>query len=100
MNRAIETLGKLKLEKFILDLLYGMGSLEETAEGYGEKIKNSYDEFTEKLEYLYEGVDKEDNRLFDIVSDFAEIHDDVYFEVGFLTGIKLIKSLESAHNVP
>lgn len=97
MNKSIEILGKPKLERFILALLYGMDSLEKAEEDYEEKIKDSYEGFTAKLEHLYEGVDGEDNRLFDLVADFAEIHEDVYFEIGFLTGVKLLKSLESVY---
>lgn len=98
MKKSIEILGKPKLERFILALLYGIDLLEKAEEDYEEKIKDSYEGFTAKLEHLYEGVDGEDNRLFDLVADFAEIHDDVYFEIGFLTGVKLVKGLESVFN--
>ncbi|ANU45119.1 hypothetical protein ADH76_00350 [Enterocloster clostridioformis] len=97
MTGSIELLSKLKLERLIHTLMYGGDSLKDTAEDYGEKIKNSFEVFTEKLKTLYGEVDGEDNRFFDIVSDFAEIHDDVYFEVGFFTGIQLMKNLEPAY---
>lgn len=95
MIDSVESLGKLKLENFILTLMYGKDTEEGTAGDYEEKIKNSYEEFHAKLEMLYEKIDREDNRLFEMVSDFAEIHDEVYFKVGFLTGVKLVKCLDS-----
>lgn len=97
MNKSIEILGKDKLERYIATLLYGKDALEGIEENYEEKIKDSYEGFTVKLGDLYEGVEVEDDRLFDLVTDFAEVHDDVYFEIGFLTGVKLVKSLESAY---
>ncbi len=54
-----------------------------------------FKELTAKLESLYKEVDKDDNRLFDILADFAQVHDDIYFETGFFTGVKLVKRLES-----
>lgn len=93
MMDSLEALGKLKLERIISCLIYGMDSSGEIGEDYESMIRNSFDEFTVKLEAMYEGVDKEDNRLFEIISDFAEIHDDVYFDVGFFTGVKLLRNL-------
>lgn len=86
-----------KMGKFILKLIYGIDFAKEKGMGnYKEQIERSFEEVTTKLQALYGVEIKDDNRFFDIISDFAEIHDDVYFEAGFLTGIKLVKGLELA----
>ena len=46
MTGSIELLSKLKLERLIHTLMYGGDSLKDTAEDYGEKIKNTFEVFT------------------------------------------------------
>lgn len=95
MTDTIELLGKPIFEKLIFLLMYGKDPHEKATEEYEEKIKNSFEKVYADLEKIYGKINKEDNRFFDLIADFAEIHDDVYFEIGFYTGIKLVKCLES-----
>lgn len=92
---SLEALGKMQMEQLISHLIYDSEASKAISENCEERIENSFKEFTAKLEPLYEEIDKDDNRLFDAIADFAQIHDDIYFEIGFLTGVKLAKRLES-----
>lgn len=93
----LKSLGKIQLEKLISYLIYDEDSSEKIFEDYNEKIENSYRKIIARLKFLYEHVDENDNQLFDVLTDFAEDHDNMYFEVGFWTGIKLVKGLESIY---
>lgn len=97
MSELTEILKKVNLENLMPYLIYGTDSSREIFDNYEEKIESSFDELFEKLESLYENADREDNRLFDAIGDFALIHDDVYFEAGFLTGVQLSKCLEQSY---
>lgn len=94
--KSLEALGKAKLEQLISQLIYETEPAGAIPEDYEEKVENSFKEFAAKLESLYDEVDKDDNCLFDVMADFAQIHDDIYFETGFWTGLRLAKKLESA----
>lgn len=86
--------GKDKAENFLLRLIYNADSLKEIFETSEEKIEKSFEKFYEELENLYDGVNRNDNRLFDVITEFAMVHDNVYFDVGFWAGVQLMKNLE------
>ena len=62
-----------------------------------KKFEKSYDEIFYRLEHLYSEADRKDDKLFDIVADFAMLHDDIYFEAGVLVGFQLFKNLEQEY---
>lgn len=66
-------------------------------ESYDNTIDESYETFFKNIENLYTDDDREDNKLFDIISEFACIHDDIYFEAGMLVGIQLYKELDDRY---
>lgn len=92
--KTLESLGKTKMEQLISRLIYDAEPSKVIHEDWEERLENSFKEFTTRLEALYEGIDQDDNCLFGAIADFAQIHDDIYFETGFLTGVKLAKRLE------
>ena len=97
MSEFTEIMKKISLENLMSYLIYGMDSSRENFESYGDKIEKSFEVLFEKLEQLYDGADRNDNRLFDAVSDFAILHDDIYFEVGVIIGTELFKVLENSY---
>lgn len=86
--------GKDKMENLLLRLIYNADSLKGIFENSEEKIEKSFEKFYEELENLYDEVNKNDNRLFDVITDFIVIHDNVYFDAGFWAGVQLMKKLE------
>ena len=93
MSEFTEIMKKISLENLMSYLIYGMDSSRENFESYGDKIEKSFEVLFEKLEQLYDGADRNDNRLFDAVSDFAILHDDIYFEVGVIIGTELFTEI-------
>ncbi|MDE6761866.1 MAG: hypothetical protein K2J90_14500 [Lachnospiraceae bacterium] len=62
-------------------------------ESYDSAIDESYETFFSDIEKLYTDATREDNKLFDIISEFACVHDNIYFEAGILVGFQLYKEL-------
>ena len=86
--------GKDKTENLLLRLIYNADSLKEIFETGEEKIEKSFEKFYEELESLYDGASRNDNRLFDSITEFVMVHDNVYFDAGFWAGVQLMKKLE------
>lgn len=97
MSELEKLLEKIELNNFMEFLLYGTDTKGEIFKNYGEEIENSYSEVFKKLEELYSEADREDNRLHDVIVDFAMLHDDIYFEAGVLVGFQLFKNLEHGY---
>lgn len=85
---------KVKIENLMAFLVYGTDSEGESIDDYEEKLEGSYDSFLSGLERKYPGIDRNDNELMDMISDFAGAHDHVYFEAGALTGFRLCRNMD------
>ena len=94
MSELKELLEKVKLENIMAFMIYGMDSGRDAFENYEREIEKSYDEIFYGLEHLYSEADRKDDKLFDVVADFAMLHDDIYFEAGVLIGFQLFKTME------
>ena len=82
---------KVKLENIMAFMIYGADSRRDAFENYEKrKLKKSYDEIFYRLEHLYSEADRKDDKLFDVVADFAMLHDDIYFEAGVFGGISVV----------
>lgn len=97
MSELTEIIRKVNLKNIISYLLYDAGASMENLESCGEKIEKSFDEFFDKLERLYSETDRNNDQLFEIVSEFALLHDNVYFETGIIIGFELYKTLERSY---
>ena len=97
MSELKELLEKVKLENIMAFMIYGADSRRDAFENYEKEIEKSYDEIFYRLEHLYSEADRKDDKLFDIVADFAMLHDDIYFEAGVLVGFQLFKNLEQEY---
>lgn len=82
MSELTKMLEKIKLENLMGFLIYGADSGREKFEDYEKEIEKSYDEVFGKLEHLYSEADRRDDKLFNIIIDFAILHGDIYFEAG------------------
>lgn len=78
-------------------LIYDVGSNGETIDNYKQRLKESYETIFSELERLYSEADRQDDNLFNLVTDFAAIHDDIYFETGVLVGFQLYKGLDEGY---
>lgn len=81
-------------------MMYGI--IDETGfEGdYEERVENSFDKIFTTLEKEFQGLDRENEILYDTVSEFAIAHDEAYFEKGFIMGLKIYKSIEEILSAP
>ena len=52
-------------------MIYGADSRRDAFENYEKEIEKSYDEIFYRLEHLYSEADRKDDKLFDVVADFA-----------------------------
>lgn len=93
MYEISDMLKRSKFSNILSYLIYGTGEDEEMVESYDCAIDESYETFFNEIENLYTDADREDNKLFDIITEFACIHDDIYFEAGMLVGFQLYKEL-------
>ena len=82
MSELKELLEKVKLENIMAFMIYGADSRRDAFENYEKEIEKSYDEIFYRLEHLYSEADRKDDKLFDVVADFAMpvsyTHLDVY----------------------
>ncbi len=85
------------LSNLISYLIYDVGSNGETIDNYEKRLEESYETIFSELERLYSEADRQDDNLFDLVVDFATIHDDIYFETGVLVGFQLYKGLDEGY---
>lgn len=97
MQELKEMFDKEKLENLISHFMEQDNSDDTLAKNYDEKLSQSYDKLYEELEGMYEQADREDNRLFDVITDFAREHDNTYFEIGVILGAKLCKNMERGY---
>lgn len=93
MYEISDVLKRSKFSNILSYLTCGTGENEAMAESYDCVINKSYQIFFADIEKLYTGADREDNELFDIISEFACIHDGIYFESGMIVGFQLYKEL-------
>lgn len=93
MYEISDVLKRSKFSNILSYLIYGTGEDAEMVESYDCAIDESYETFFDNIENLYSDADRQDNKLFDIISEFACVHDDIYLEVGMLVGFQLYKGL-------
>lgn len=97
MHEISDVLKRSKFSNILSYLIYATGENEAMVESYDNTIDESYETFFKDIENLYTDADREDNKLFDIISEFACIHDDIYFEAGMLVGFQLYKELDDRY---
>lgn len=93
MHEISDVLKRGKINNILSYLIYATGENEAVVESYDSAIDESYETFFADIESLYTDAHREDNELFDIISEFACVHDDIYFEAGMLVGFQLYKEL-------
>ncbi len=106
MREISQMLKRSRFTNILSYLEYATGENETMIENYDSAIDESYETFFAGMEKLYMDVDREDSRLLDIISEFARVHDDIYFEAGILVGFQLYRELAEKyerhvdHDVP
>lgn len=93
MHEISDLLKRSKFNNVLSYLTYTTKENEAMVENYDSAIDESYETFFADIEKLYTDANREDNKLFDIISEFARVHDDIYFETGMLVGFQLYKEL-------
>lgn len=93
-NELKKMLKKVNLEQVVAYLLYDTDAENKNEEIYENKVENSYNTFFECIEKVYPFVNRNEGKLWDAVTEFASVHDEVYFEFGIIVGFRLYKNLE------
>ncbi|MGO1043231.1 hypothetical protein ACTPEO_10890 [Clostridioides difficile] len=93
MHEISDVLKRSKFSNILSYLIYATGENEAMVENYDSVIDESYETFFDDIESLYTDTNRKDNKLFDIISEFACVHDDIYFEAGMIVGFQLNKEL-------
>lgn len=94
MHEISDVWKRSKFNNILSYLIYVTGENEAMVESYDNTIDESYETLFNDIENLYMDDDREDNKHIDIMSEFACIHDDIYFEAGMLVGFQLYKDLK------
>lgn len=97
MHEISDVLKRGKISNILSYLIFATGENEAMVESYDSAIDESYETFFADIESLYTDARREDNKPFDIISEFACVHDDIYFEAGMLVGFQLYKELTEKH---
>lgn len=97
MNKINDILKRSKFSNILTYLIYATVENETMRKKYDSTIDESYETFFTDMENLYHIPPRKDKKLFDIITKFACVHDDVYFEAGMLAGIQLYKELTEKH---
>ena len=100
MSEFSNMLERVKLNSIIAYLMYGTeDSVVEDKGTYEERIENAYDKIFETLKKMFPAANKENDELFDAVTDFSITHNEVYLEMGIIVGIQMYKNLEQQQNL-
>lgn len=103
MDEFENMINKVKPENLLQYLVYDSytpaeeGSKKESKEGFQKRIKEADEQVLSRLERKYPTASRNDNELFDILSDYILEHDNVFFEAGLLVGFQIFKGLENAY---
>ena len=89
MSEFQEILNRAKLENLTAYLLCGTSSDEEFIADKEAALQKAYADLFTRLEAMFPGADRHDDRLFHVILDFAVTQETLYFETGLLAGIRL-----------
>lgn len=81
-----------KVEKLVAKSLSETDLDHIIAQDYEDRLNDSFDKLFKKLENMYEQADRNDSQLINIVMDFSQEHDNVFFEIGIMLGARLCKN--------
>lgn len=99
MNIYTETIEKLDIKALASFLLYNSGAGDiEALDHVNEKIEASYTVLFDNLEEMFPEADRDNDRLFNTVTDFVKLHDEIYFQAGLILGFQLFKTLEQSYS--
>ena len=88
---------KSKIESIISYLLFD-DMPKEKIDNYEDKITESYQEFFDGLEKMFLEASRDNDDLFEMVADFAALHDEIFLTIGITIGYNLNKELETTWN--
>lgn len=100
MDKINEIRKRSKLNNILSYLIYGSDSIRSFSENYDKTIQELYDIILNSLEQMYADADRNDKHLCSAIKTFAQIHEDIYFEVGLKVGIRLSKEWELESSLP
>lgn len=93
--KTINTIFKrAKMEQIISYLLDKPDTMAEKIDDFESKIIESYDNVFGTLEEKYSEADRNDDELFEMVAEFASIHDEAFLTLGLAIGYNLNRELE------
>lgn len=94
MGEFRDILSRSTTENVLLYLLYNSAANKKILDINEDELEEAYDMVFEKLEKVFPAISRDHNEIFDAIVDFAMIHDEIYFEMGLLTGFNLYRNLE------
>lgn len=101
MSLFAESIKKLHIENLMTYLFYGTKSLEHILQEEEKRLDSSYFEIHSALDRFYgkEGKEEEISVAWpeEAVKNFASVHDDIYFEIGFFAGAEMFRHLQEGY---
>lgn len=88
---------RTKLDNLLRHLLWEDDPCDEAIDDFEKLVEDSFEVLYDRLEDISPKLRREDDRLFEAVTDFAGVQDSVYFKLGVLTGFRLYRDLDAAY---
>ena len=85
------------VDSIIAFLLNEPETLKGAIEVSDRAVQDSYNNFIDKLVGLYPSASMDNDDLFDAVTEFAEVHEEIYFKMGLIVGAGLVRDLEKRY---
>lgn len=89
LERIVDT---EEVEDLIMKSINEKNSVQTLIREYENRLNDSFDRLYQELEHIYGQADEQDSRLSNAIMNFSQQHDNAYFEMGIMLGVKLYKN--------
>lgn len=96
LERIVDT---EEVESLIMKSINEENSVQTLIREYENRLNDSFDRLYQELKHIYGQADEQDSRLSNAIMDFSQQHDNAYFEMGIMLGVKLYKNFSHKPNV-
>lgn len=97
-NRFKDILTRANFNSLASFCLNDIDSLEKNLENFQIELESSEVAFFDKMEQLFPEFNRENDDFYEIFTDLLVFHEEVYFEIGLVTGMIFNEDLKQKYN--